>query len=79
MKVLLTSLSAEKSSSIATGETEAGSTKKSSSCSGIYLTSFLVGAFVENEKNFGLLKKGTYRPAYDFSFEFVAEVIYDSP
>ena len=30
-------------------------------------------------KNFGVIKKGSYRPASDFSFEFVAEVICDSP
>ena len=38
-----------------------------------------IAAFVETEKNFGLVKKGTYRPASDFTFKFVAEVICDSP
>ena len=38
-----------------------------------------LGGYVETERNFGVIKKGSYRPASDFSFEFVAEIIASLP
>ena len=38
-----------------------------------------LGVFSDTNKNFGMTKKGIYRPASDFSFQFMAEVICSSP
>lgn len=35
--------------------------------------------FHEEDKNFGIVKKGKYKPASDFAFEFTAEVISCNP
>lgn len=34
-----------------------------------------LGLYKDTEKNFGVMKKGKYRPMSDFQFEFVSEVI----
>ena len=36
-------------------------------------------AFTETDKNFGITKKGNYKPASDFKFQFIAEVICAHP
>ena len=47
----------------------------------IYLTCFcfLRIGYHEEGNSFGVMKKGTYKPASDFGFEFVAEVICENP
>ena len=74
--------------SLVEGGTESSNSSTSSSCSGMCCNSIIsvyqqnkhfIGGFVETEKNFGVMKKGSYRPASDFAFKFVAEVICDSP
>ena len=39
----------------------------------------LAEAFTEADKNFGITKKGIYKPASDFKFNFIAEVICSHP
>ena len=39
----------------------------------------LAEAFTEADKNFGMTKKGIYKPASDFKFQFIAEVICSHP
>ena len=44
-----------------------------------YLLFFYHIGYHEEGHNFGVVKKGKYKPASDFGFEFVAEVICQDP
>lgn len=44
-----------------------------------YLLTLIVKGYYEEGNNFGVVKKGKYKAASDFRFEFVAEVICEDP
>lgn len=41
----------------------------------VHSYTFIPSGFHDEECTFGIMKKGSYRPASDFNFEFVAEVL----